>query len=99
MQAAGDGVGLTVELAAGVQRGHDDFNGRPVLHRVVVHRDAAAVVPYAHAAVRQQRYFDPVAVSRQRLVDSVIYDLLDKVMQSALARGADIHARALADSF
>jgi hypothetical protein len=32
VQAAGGGIGLAGELAAGVQRGHDDFERRLVLN-------------------------------------------------------------------
>ena len=44
VQTAGDAVALAVELAAGVQDGHDDLDGGPLLDRVHVDRDAAAVV-------------------------------------------------------
>ena len=44
VQAAGDRVGLAVELAARVQRGQHDLDGGPLLDRVLVDRDAAAVV-------------------------------------------------------
>ena len=97
MQAAGDRVGLAVELAARVQRGQHDLDGGPLLHRVLVHRDAAAVVGHPDAAVGEQRDLDLVAVSRQRLVDGVVDNLLDQVVQSAFARRADVHARALAN--
>ena len=40
---------------------------------------------------------DPVAVAGQRLVDGVVDDLPDQVVQAALAGGADVHARTLAD--
>ena len=38
-----------------------------------------------------------VAVAGQRLVDGVVDDLVDQVVQAALAGGADVHAGALAD--
>jgi len=98
VQAAGHRVGLAVELAAGVQRGHDDLDRRPVLHGVVVHRDAAAVVVDPDSAIGQQRHVDGVAVPGQRLVHGVVHDLVDEVMQPALAGRADVHSRALADS-
>ena len=97
MQAAGDRVGLAVELAAGVQGGEDDLDRRALLDRVHVDRDAAAVVAHPHAAVGQQRHVDGVAVAGQRLVHRVVDDLVDQVVQAALAGGADVHARALAD--
>jgi hypothetical protein len=67
-----------------------------VLDRVLVDRDAAAVVPAADAAVGQQRHLDPVGVSGQRLVNRVIDHLVHQMVQAALAGGADIHAGPLA---
>ena len=98
MQTAGDRVAAAAELAAGVQRGQDDLDGRPLLHRVLVDRDAAAVVdrpgPPPSAWMVD---VDGVAVAGQGLVDRVVHDLVDQVVQAALAGGADVHARALAD--
>jgi hypothetical protein len=44
VQAAGDLVGVLVELPAGVQLGHDDLGRRDALLLVDAHGDAAAVV-------------------------------------------------------
>ena len=98
VQAAGHGVGLAVELAARVQGRHHDLDRRAVFHRVLVHGNAAAVVPYPHPAVGEQRHVDRVAVASQRLVYGVVHDLVDEMMQSALAGRADVHTWALADS-
>ena len=62
-----------------------------------VDRDAAAVVDDPDPAVGQQGHLDPVAVAGQRLVDGVVDDLVDQVVQAALAGRADVHAGALAD--
>ena len=97
VQPAGDGVGLAVELPAGVQHGQDDLEGRPLLRRVHVDRDAAAVVVDPHAAVGQQRHLDAVGVAGERLVDGVVDDLPHQVVQPALGGRADVHAGALAD--
>ena len=98
VQAAGDGVAALSELAASVQHGHDDLNCGKTLGGVDVDGDAAAVVHNAHAAVLQQRDLDVIAVSGERLVDRVVHDLVHEVVQAALTRGADVHARALAHS-
>ena len=97
MQAAGDLVAAAAELAAGVQHGEHDRDGRDALDRVDVDRDAAAVVDDLDAAVLQQRHDDPVAVAGQRLVDGVVDDLPHQVVQAALAGRADVHAGTLAD--
>src|SRR5262249_54236437 len=99
VQATGDRVGLPVELAAGVQGGHDDFERGPLLHRVGVDRDAAAVVTDPDAPVGQQGDLDLVAVAGQGLVHRVVHDLVAQVVQPALPGGADVHARPLAYRF
>ena len=97
VQAAGDRVGLAVELPAGVQHGEDDLDGRALLGRVHVDRHAAAVVDDPHAAVGEQHDLDAVGVAGQRLVDGVVDDLPDQVVQAALGGRADVHAGPLAD--
>ena len=62
-----------------------------------VDRDAAAVVDDPDAAVGEQGDLDAVGVAGHRLVDGVVDDLLDQVVQAALAGRADVHAGPLAD--
>jgi hypothetical protein len=97
VQAARHGVGLAVELASGVQHREHHLDGGPLLHRVHADRDAAAVVDDAHAAVILQRDIDARGVSGHRLVDGVVHNLPDQVVQTAFARGPDVHAGALAN--
>ena len=97
VQAAGDGVSAAAELAAGVQDGHDDFNGGLVLGGVHVHGDAAAVVDHLDAAVGLQDDFDVRAVAGQGLVDRVVHHFVDQVVQAARSGGSDVHARAFPD--
>ena len=97
MQTARDRVAAAAELAAGVQDRQNDLDGRLLLDRVDVDRDAAAVVDAAHAAVGQDRHLDVVAVAGERLVDRVVDDLLDEVVQAARTGRADVHAGPLAD--
>src|SRR2546423_1616882 len=99
VQAAGDRVRLAVELATGVQHGQRPLDRGPLLHRVDVDRDAAAVVDHPDAAVGEQGDLDRVAVAGERLVDRVVNHLPDQVVQPPLAGRADVHAGALADRF
>ena len=99
VQAAGHRVRLAVELAAGVQRGQDDLDGRALLDRVPVDRDATAVVEDAHPAVGHQRHDDRVADTGHRLVDRVVHHLLDQVVEPALPGRTDVHSGALANCF
>src|SRR4030095_13829718 len=71
VEAAGDGVGLAAELAARVELGHDDLERGPVLDRMLVDGDAAAVVGDADATVAQDGDLDAVAVAGERLLDGV----------------------------
>ena len=97
MQAAGDLVGVLVELSASVQLGHDDLGRRDAFALVDVDRDAAAVVAHRHRAVGVEDDFDRAGVAGQRLVDGVVDDFVHHVVQAGAVVGvADIHAGPLA---
>ncbi|MEY9621952.1 hypothetical protein ABH982_005409 [Bradyrhizobium ottawaense] len=93
VQAAGGLVDLAVELAARMQRAHDDFERR-FLRKfwMRVDRDAAAVVGDGQEAVRGEFDADEGRMSRQRLVHRVVDDLGEQMMQRLLIGAADIHA-------
>ena len=97
VQAARDLVGLIVELAAGMERGHDDLGSRSLLAGVLVYRNAAAVVADGDAAVLVEDHLDQAAVARHRLVHRVVDDLVDEVVETVWARGSDVHRGPLAD--
>src|SRR5690606_35669642 len=99
VQAAGDLVAASAELAAGVQDGHDNLYGWLALGWVDIHWDAAAIVLATHAAVGLQGDIDGVAVPSQRLIDGVVDNFVDQVVQAAGAGGTDVHARTLAYRF
>ncbi len=64
---------------------------------MLVHRNAAAVIADAEAAIDVDLDLDVAAVTGQRLVDTVVDQLVDEVMQPLGAGVADVHAGALAD--
>ena len=98
MQAAGDLVAAAVaELAAGVQDGQHDLDGRALLLLHHRDRDAAAVVDDRDGVVGMDRDVDARAVAGERLVDGVVDDLVDEVVQAAHAGRPDVHAGSLAD--
>ncbi len=97
MEPAGDLVGVFVELAAGVQRGHHHFERRAVLGGMHPDGDAASVVGHLHRPILVDDGLDPVAIARHRLVDGVVDDLVDEMVQAAHAHVADVHGRALSD--
>ena len=97
VQAAGDLVGVLVELTAGVQLGHDDLGRRDAFALVDVGGDAAAVVGDRGRAVGVEDHLDARRPAGQRLVDGVVHHLVDHVVQARAVIGvADVHARALA---
>ncbi len=97
VQPAGDLVPPPAELAARVQHGEDYRDGRDAGLMVDAHWNSAAVVVDADDIAGKNLDVDFIAVSRKRLVDRVVDDLIDQVVQAARARGPDIHARAFAD--
>ncbi len=98
MQTTGDRVGIGVELATGVQLGHDDIDGgySGGMHR---HRNTAAVVLDLDPAVFQHGHLDGGGIPGHRLIDGVVDNFPDQVVQTALAGGPDVHTGALPDRF
>ena len=96
MQAAGGDVGAAAELPAGVQLGEDHLDAGQPGPRLLVDRDAAAVVVHLGGAVGVQRDLDVVRGAGQRLVDAVVDDLPQAVHEPAGVGRADVHAGALA---
>jgi len=72
VQAAGDAVGLMVELAARVEHGHDDLQSRSVILGMVVYRDAATVVFDGNASIHADGHLDLRAEALQGLIHTVI---------------------------
>ena len=102
VEAAGDFVAVLIELAAGVQLGHDDL-GRRAAEIVVffdIGRNAAAVVDDRDRVVGVNDDLDVVAVARQRFVDRVVEHFEHHVVETGAIGGvADVHARTLANCF
>ena len=94
VQAAGIGVVLVVELAAGVQLRVDHLDRGYAQLRVDVHRYAAAVVGHRAGAVPAQRDGDLVGIAVGGLVYGVVDDLPDQMMKAARAGRADVHSGA-----
>ena len=94
VETAGIVIVLTVELAAGMKHGEDDFNAGLVHGRVVVHGHAAPVVIDAGGAVLVQGdgHFGSEAVGR--FVDGVVHDLPQEMVKAAGRSSTDIHAGA-----
>ena len=98
MEASGDLVALALELAAGVELGHDDLDRGAPLAFGRIDRDAAAVVPDGDGVVGVDGDVDAVGEAGEGLVDGVVHDLDHQVVQAAHPGGADVHAGAAADA-
>ena len=98
MQTAGGFVSLVAELTAGVQGGHDDFEGRLArIFWVVVDRNAASVVTDDDPVLGGQLDFDPVGMPGDGFVHGIVENLAYKVVHGTVVGTADIHAGALPD--
>ena len=80
VQTARHLVAVVVEFAAGVQHGHHDF-GRRAPARVLIGRDAAAVVDDRDRAVDVDRDVDLIAEAGERFVDRVVDDFVNEMVQ------------------
>ena len=96
MQAAGYLVAFTSELAAGMQNGQADLNGRAFQLRVQAHGKPASIIPHLNGAILMQDDLYLSTITRQRLVNGIIYDLIYAVVQAVDIGGADVHAGPLA---
>ena len=100
VQTARGLVDLAVELAARLQRAHDDFERRLLRElRMRIDRDAATVVGDGEEAVCGELDADEGRVSREHLVHRVVDDFGEEVMQRLLVGAADIHAGPAAHRF
>ncbi len=100
VETARDFVVGGVELAAGVKHGQDDLDGGHLLavDNLVVDGDSAAVVDDRDGVVDVDGDVDAGGVAAEGFVDGVVDDFIDKVMQTHLAGGADVHGGTQTDS-
>ena len=82
MQTAGDLIAPAAEFAACVQNGIDDLERGLAGLGLNIDGDTAAVVGDGDGVALVDGYNDVLAVSGQRLVDRVVYDLIDQMMQA-----------------
>jgi len=96
MQSPRDLVAGIIKLSPGMQLGHHHFNRREVFFFVQVHRDAPAIVFYTHRAINMQLNLNVRAKPCQGFVDTVINNLIDKMMKTLGGNVSNIHGRTLA---
>ena len=66
---------------------------------VLVDGNAAAVVLDGDGIVLIDGHFDVSTIAGHRLVDGVVYCLIDKMMETFLTDVSNVHGRTLANSF
>ena len=98
VQTAGHGVGVGVELAAGVELGEDDLDGGDT-GGVHPDGDASTVVDDLDATVFEEGDLDLAGVAGHGLVDGVVDDFPDQVVETAFTGGTDVHTRSLTNGF
>ena len=97
VESPGDLVTLPAELAAGVQRGENDFGRRHLrVLRMRPDGNSRAVVSHPAPSVGQQRHIDPRGPARHGFVDRVVDHFPHQVVQSRRPGRADVHPRTLA---
>jgi hypothetical protein len=93
VEAAGSRIGLALELAARMERGHDHLERRLAgIFGMRVDRDAAAVVGDGEAVAGLQRDLDARRVAGDRLVHRIVDDLGGEMVEGARVGAADVHA-------
>ena len=98
VQAAGDLIATTAELAAGVQHGEHHLQGGPARLSLDIHGNTTAVIGDGDGVTLVDGHGNVRAVAGQRLVDGVVHDLIYQVVQTAGAGRTDIHTRPLPHS-
>src|SRR5690554_1634016 len=97
VQTTGNLVTIVIELAAGVQYGHDYLGRRHPLLRVNVYRYATAVIFNTDRLVLVDSNPDLVTVPCKRFINGVIHHLEYHVVQTgAIVSITNIHARSFA---
>ena len=97
VQTAGNFISAAAELTAGMENGIHDSCRRDALFRVNAYRNTASVIGYANDIFRQNIYSNFGTESCQRLVNGVVYDLVDQVVQSFGTSRSNVHARTLSN--
>ncbi len=94
VQTTGDLVAATAKLAAGVQLGHDNRDGRQPCLLLDFHGNAGAVVLHGEAFIFVDGDLDAITAPLHGLVNGVVHNLKDHVMECFCVGAANIHAGA-----
>ena len=100
MQPARGCVCLVRELPTRVQGAQNHLQRRfPRVFRMLIHRNTASVINNHDFVIGLKMQLNPVGMPGHSLIHCIVQDLPHQMMQRALIRAANIHARTLADRF
>ena len=99
MKTAGEFITACAEFTACVQDRENDLQRGNTELLIDTARNTAAVILNRYAAVGVEGHLDLRTNSRHCFVNGVIYDFINKVVQTSLRRGADIHTGTFSDCF
>ncbi|MPM74530.1 hypothetical protein SDC9_121518 [bioreactor metagenome] len=94
VESTGVAIGIVAKFTARVELGKHDFHAGNAHLLVNLHGDTAPVIHDCDGVILVERDADLVCIAVCRLVDGVVDDFPKEVMQAALPRRADVHARA-----
>ena len=97
MQAAGNLVGRVVEFTAGMQGGHDQFQGRNLFRGMHIHRNTPSVIFNRYRVVFVNRHPYSFTVAGQGFVNTVVDNFPDEMVKSFNCGIAYIHGRSFSD--
>src|SRR3989338_1917445 len=97
VKASGDLITLMVKFSSGVKFCQDDLYRGFLLGLMHIDRYAAAVIYDRNAVILMYDDLYILAIAGHRLVNRIIYDLIDEMVESAYRGIADIHRRTFPD--
>ena len=99
VQTSGYFVRSLIELTAGMQYGHDNFQGWLLLFFVKINRNTTSVILYSDGIIFVDGYFNVVAIAGECFVDRVIHNFINQVVKSFRTNVTNIHRGTLSNSF
>ena len=91
VQTAGYGIRLAAEFSAGMEHGHNCFQGGYFSGGVNPHRDTAPVVLDADGFILFNNGGNLITAAGHSFIDAVIDNFVNQMMEPALVGAADVH--------
>ena len=91
METAGNLITATAELTAGMEYGKNNFQSGFTGLRLNIYRNTSAIVGNRNGISGIDGNGDLLTIACKSLVNGIVYDLVNKVMQTTGRSGTDIH--------